>query len=81
MPVARIKHNTVDRGGGIPEPRAANGPAALHGRLDSADNGAGKINRNTAMAKLSTIADKYSAAEGSAVEVPARAWLKQHFVI
>ena len=45
MPVARIEHDEVDRVGWIPEARAANGPAALHGCLASADNGASKINR------------------------------------
>ena len=38
MPVARIEHDAVDRGGGIPEARAANSPAALHGCLPSAHN-------------------------------------------
>ena len=62
MPIARIEHDKVDRVGWIPEARAANGPAALHGCLRSADNGAGQINRDTVMSKPSTIQGKYSAA-------------------
>jgi len=62
MPVARIEHDKIDGGRGVPEARTANGPAALHACLGGAHNGAGKINRDTIMSKPSTIQGKYSAA-------------------
>jgi mannose-6-phosphate isomerase-like protein (cupin superfamily) len=62
MPVARIEHDKVDGGGGFPEARAANSPAALHGRLPSAHNGANKIVWESNMPKPSTLQGKYSAA-------------------
>ncbi len=62
VPITRIEHDEIDRGGWIPEAGAANGPTTLHGRLPGAHNGADKINRDTVMSKPSTIQGKYSAA-------------------
>ena len=62
VPVARIEHDKVGRVGWIPEAGAANGPAALHGCLPSAHNGANKVVGATNMSKPSTLQGKYSAA-------------------
>src|SRR4029079_18220505 len=62
MPVARVEHDEVGRVGWIPEASAANSPAALHGCLPSAHNGADKIVRETSMSKPNTLQGKYSAA-------------------
>ncbi len=62
MPVARIEDDEVGCVGWIPEAGAANGPAALHGCLPSAHNGANKIVWETNMPKPSTLQGKYSAA-------------------
>ncbi len=62
MPVARIKDDKVGSIGRIPEARAANSPAALHGRLPDAHNGANKIVWEMDMSKPSTLQGKYSAA-------------------
>ena len=62
MPIARIEHDEVRRAGRIPETRTANGPAALHGRLPGAHNGANKIDGETNMSKPNTLPGKYSAA-------------------
>ena len=61
VPIARIEQDKVDRGGWIPEARAANRPAALHGCPANAHNGANKIGRETVMPKPSTLQGKYSA--------------------
>jgi len=62
MPVARVEHDEVGRVGWIPEAGAANSPAALHGCLPSAHNGADKIVWETSMSKPNTLQGKYSAA-------------------
>jgi mannose-6-phosphate isomerase-like protein (cupin superfamily) len=61
MPVGGIEHDTVGSGRGIPEARAANGPAALHGRRFSAHNDA-RSGREIIMSKPTTLKGKYSAA-------------------
>ena len=62
MPVAGVEHDEVGRGGWTPEAGAANSPAALHGCLPNAHNGARKIVWETNMSKPNTIQGKYSAA-------------------
>jgi len=62
VPVAGIEHDKVGGGGWIPEACAANCPAALHGCLPSAHNGANTINRETNMSEPNTLQGKYSAA-------------------
>ena len=62
MPVARVEHDEVGCVGWIPEARAANSPAALHGCLPSAHNGEDKIVWETSMSKPNTLQGKYSAA-------------------
>jgi mannose-6-phosphate isomerase-like protein (cupin superfamily) len=62
MPIARIQDDEVGCVGWIPEARAANSPAALHGRLPSAHNDANKIVWETNMSKPNTLPGKYSAA-------------------
>jgi quercetin dioxygenase-like cupin family protein len=62
MPIARIQDDEVGCVGWIPEARAANSPAALHGRLPSAHNDANKIVWETNMSEPNTLPGKYSAA-------------------
>jgi len=61
MPVAGIEHDNVGGTRGIPEARAANGPAALHGCRFSAHNDA-TFGREIIMSKPTTLKGKYSAA-------------------
>jgi mannose-6-phosphate isomerase-like protein (cupin superfamily) len=62
MPVACVEHDVVCRVNWIPEARATNSPAALHGCRPGAHNGANKIDGKTSMSKPSTLQGKYSAA-------------------
>jgi len=69
MPIARVEDDEVGCVGWIPEPGAANGPAALHGCPPSAHDGTNKIVWQS-MSKPSTVQGKYSAAgEGSSGSV------------
>jgi mannose-6-phosphate isomerase-like protein (cupin superfamily) len=61
MPVAGIEHDDVGSIRWIPEARAADGPAALHGRRFSAHNDASS-SREIIMADSTTLKGKYSAA-------------------
>jgi mannose-6-phosphate isomerase-like protein (cupin superfamily) len=62
VPVAGVEHDDVGGAFGIPEARAADGPAALHGCLAGTHNGAANIGRENVMSQSTTLKAKYSAA-------------------
>ena len=63
MPVAGVEHDDVRGAFGLPEARAADGPAALHGRLAGTHNGAAQFRvGRTSCRSLPPFKGKYSAA-------------------